>query len=104
MKLNRVDNIILKDLFKSEEGLFIFTLYSRYKISPKILFDSINRLKENELINLLEEERIEITIKGINKIVKFNSKNHKKEFEIKNEFLGPKIKINSFYIPRDFNF
>lgn len=104
MKLNRVDNIILKDLFKSGEGLFIFTLYSRYKISPKILFESINKLKDNELINIIEEERIEITKNGINRIVKSSSVNNKREIKIKEEFLGPKIKINTFYIPRDFNF
>ncbi|MBB1140898.1 hypothetical protein [Myroides sp. WP-1] len=104
MKLNRVDNIILQDLFKSGKGLFIFTLYSRYKISPKILFESIDKLKENELINVIDEERIEITKSGITKIVKSSSIKHNKEIKINKEFLGPKIKINSFYIPRDFNF
>ncbi|PRB02041.1 hypothetical protein CQ046_13845 [Chryseobacterium sp. MYb7] len=103
MKLNKIEKIILNDLFKSTEGLFIYTLYSRYKVSPKILFETIENLKASNYITGTNE-RIEITKEGIESIVKKNIKHEKKEFDIKEEFLGPQIKINSFYVPRDFNF
>lgn len=102
MRLNKLEVRLLTDLFKSSEGLFIFTLYRRYNLSPKELFLAVNKLKENELIEF-DDDRISITKQGIQYAVdsNFSKSNKSNRFEkIPENFLGPQISINEFYIPK----
>ena len=103
MKLNNLTKQILKSLFKSDQGLFIFTLFQRYKSSPKDLFESITSLKSQEYI-IEENERLSITSKGKEFVIYNNlaSKNNINKFEnIPEQFKGKRIGINEFYIPKD---
>jgi len=102
MRLNKLEKRLLTDLFKSTEGLFIFTLYRRYNLSPKELFLAINKLKENRLIEI-DDDRISITKQGIQFAVNSNfSKSNKSDrfSKIPENFIGPNISINEFYIPK----
>lgn len=102
MKLSKLEKKLLIDLFKSSEGLFIFTLYQRYNLSPKELFLAVNGLIEHGLINS-DGERIIISKDGIsyaiNSKMKTSEKRNKHD-KIPENFLGQKIEINQFYIPK----
>lgn len=103
MKISNTDRIIINDLFKATEGLYIYTLYSRYKISPKDIFESINKL-EAEGIIYNTEDRISLTKSGIDyaiiKQINYRYKNSIKQMPVFCN--GPTIMINKFYIPLDF--
>jgi predicted methyltransferase len=103
MKLSNIDRFIINDLFKATEGLFVFTLYSRYKVSPKELFESINKLEaEGILIN--SDDRISLTKEGVNFAIKrqMNYTDAEKSDKIPDFSKGPKIEVDKFYIPLDF--
>lgn len=104
MKLTRQERQILIEIFKSSNGLFIFTLHRQLSISPKELFISIENLKKNGLLEVSEDRAI-ITKEGIDYAAKtpLKIKNDANiERIVKEEFLGKTIEINEFYIPQNF--
>lgn len=105
MKLSKNEKRILIDLFKSTESLFMFTLHKRLQLSPKELFEAIEKLKSSELITV-SDNRLSITKEGVKFLVTSDLKQNNSTVNNKiilEDFLGPKIDINSFYIPKDFN-
>jgi hypothetical protein len=102
MKLSKLEKRILQDLFKASEGLYMFTVYQRYRLSPKDLFVSLESLKTKKLI-VDEEDRMTISNEG-KEFVIFNnlSSSDKKErfSRIPDEFIGRRININEFYFPK----
>ena len=104
MKLTRQERQILIEIFKSSNGLFIFTLHRQLNISPKDLFTSIENLKRNGFLEV-NEDRATITKEGIDYAAKTPLKTKvdaNNERLIKEEFQGKKIEINEFYIPQNF--
>jgi hypothetical protein len=104
MKLTKQERQILIDIFKSSNGLFIFTLHRQLNLSPKELFTALEKLKFNGLIDVTED-RVIITKTGIEYTVKTPLKtkvDDNKQRLIKENFLGKRIKINEFYIPQNF--
>ena len=102
MKLSKIDRVIIQDLVKAAEGLYVFTLYRRYKISPKELFMAINKLEVAEIIEN-NDSRIILTKKGVYFAIKkqISHKGHER-LTVPSFSKGPRIKINEFYIPIDF--
>ncbi len=106
MTLTNLAKRLLIDLFKASEGLFVFTLYHRYSISPKELFLAIKELQENNLITN-ENDRLSLTQKAkefiiTNKI--FVQRRVNKFDTIPENFLGRSIAINQFYLPTSIDF
>lgn len=104
MKLTKQERQILIDIFKSSNGLFIFTLHRQLNLSPKELFAAIEKLKSNGLIDVTEDRAI-ITKTGVEYAVKTPLKtkiDDNKQRLIKENFLGKRININEFYIPQNF--
>ncbi len=102
MKLNKLETKLLTDLFKSTEGLYIYTLYQRYNLSPKELFLAIETLKENNFAEL-DDIRISISKEGIAHAVNTNIRlplSTERFAKVPLNFIGPKIEINQFYIPK----
>lgn len=102
MKLNNQNTRILKYLFKADQGLFTFTLFQRLNVSPKDLFESMVALQELDLINE-ENDRLSLTSKGKEFIInnKLSSSSINKFEKIPNAFIGRKIDINEFYLPKN---
>lgn len=105
MKLSNIDKFVINDLFKATEGLFVFTLYSRYKVSPKELFESINKLETGGIL-IYSDDRISLTKEGVNFAIK-RQKHFKEDAEEISDKApdfskGPKIEVNKFYIPLGF--
>lgn len=104
MKLTKQERQLLSEIFKSSNGLFIFTLHRQLNLSPKELFAAIEKLKLNGLIDV-NEDRVSITKEGIGYAVitplKFTNNENKQKL-IKENFQGKSIKINEFYIPQNF--
>lgn len=99
--MTKVDNIILKDLFESVDGLFAFTLYSRHKIEPDRIIDFINKYQakgiisfDSNKINLTKEGR-EITLKQLF----FKKESGDKFSNIPSDFIVSKLNINEPYLP-----
>lgn len=93
---------ILVEVFKSSNGLYTYTLYRRFLSSPKELFVSLSELSDLGLAHE-EDERISLTKKGLNFVINNNilfQKNESKYSKIPNKYLGRKIEINEFYLPR----
>lgn len=92
---------ILKDLYESKEGLYAFTLYSRYKVEPSKLFVFIEKYV-NKGILIFENDKLELTKEGKDIILKhiFTIKTSGDKYSnIPKEFIGDKIEINSPYLP-----
>jgi predicted methyltransferase len=104
MKLAKQERQILIEIFKSINGLFLFSLHSKLELSPKELFSAIEILKQNGLLEVVDD-RVTITNEGVNYAAKVPLKSksdiHNVKL-IKEEFLGKKININEFYIPQNF--
>jgi hypothetical protein len=102
MKINSNEKTLLKALFKSTEGLFIFTMYQKYNISPKDLFLAIENLSKLGYVSSLNG-RLTLTMDGFNFVINNNlsfNKGKSKYDKVPNDFLGPRIEINQFYIPK----
>lgn len=104
MKLIKQERQILNEIFKSSNGLFLFTLHRQLNLSPKDIFTAIENLKSNGLVEVIED-RVSLTKEGIGYTVKNPLKTRldtNKEKLIKIDFQGKRIKINEFYIPQKF--
>ena len=104
MKLTKQERQILVEIFKSSNGLFLFTLHRQLNLTPKDLFTSVEKLKSNGLV-VETEDRITITKEGIEFAVKTPLKNKIDENNkklIMEDFRGKKINVNEFYIPQNF--
>jgi hypothetical protein len=92
---------ILHDLYESVEGLYAFTLYSRYKVEPSELFIFIEKYSNKGLLHF-ESDKLELTNEGkktmFKQLRKIKSSSGKYS-NIPNEFIGDKIEIDSPYIP-----
>lgn len=99
--MTKLEKLLIRDLYKSAEGLYVFTLYRRFNITPRELFQTISNLKERNLLTEIEM-RINLTpagkefvlhhsiaVKGVDKFSSFPK-----------GILGPKININEFYLPK----
>ncbi|MCH8490986.1 MAG: hypothetical protein LAT81_13800 [Oceanicaulis sp.] len=104
MKVLKQEKEILSELFKSSNGLFPFTLHRQLRLSPKELYTSIEHLKVNGLIEVIED-RVTLTKEGISFSVKNTLKSKvggiNQNF-FKEDYLGRKLEINEFYIPQNF--
>lgn len=100
--MKRMHKTILKDLYESSEGLFAFTLYSRYKVSPSELFKFIEEYSTKGIISY-ENDRLNLTKEGkmfFFKQLFWGAKSSNGKFSrIPEEFLAQKIEINSPYLP-----
>lgn len=104
MKLTKYERQILIEIFKSSNGLFLFTIHRQLALSPKDLFSAIENLKSNGFINV-DEDRVTITKEGIGYASKTQLKtkvDSNREKLINEEYLGKRININEFYIPQNF--
>lgn len=92
---------IFYDLYKSSGGLFVYTFYSRYKITPEILSKFVGKFLDSNMITF-ENNRITLTDSG-RKFVenrKFTSPYGIDTFaNIPQEFKGEKIEIDQPYLP-----
>lgn len=104
MKLTKQERQILVEIFKSSNGLFLFTLHRQLNLTPKDLFTAIENLKSNGFVEETED-RITITKEGIEFAVNTPLKNKRVENDKKivmEDFRGKKINVNEFYIPQNF--
>ncbi len=99
--MNKTEKIFLKDLYESVDGLYAFTLHSRYKVEPSILFNFIGKYSKKGILKF-ENDKIELTEEGKKIILKqlFFKNTDKGKFDnIPDEFKYQKIEINSPYLP-----
>lgn len=104
MKLTNQERKILIEIFKSSNGLFLFTLHRQLNISPKDLFHSVENLKSNGLLNV-NEDRVTLTKKGVDYSTKTTLKIRTEITKLKlinEDYQGKRININEFYIPQNF--
>jgi hypothetical protein len=104
MKLTNQERKILIEIFKSSNGLFLFTLYRQLNISPKDLFLSVENLKTNGLLDV-NEDRVTLTPKGFDYSTKTTLKIKSDMINpilMIEDYLGKRININEFYIPQKF--
>lgn len=100
--MNQTYKQIFKDLFESVDGLYAYTFYSRYRITPGVLFEFIEKHEVLEMLNFVDG-KISLTEKGRVKAMQY-AKNvinpvKDKYAKIPNEFLDYKLSINSLYLP-----
>ncbi len=99
--MNKLEKRILKDLFQSSNGLYLFTFYNRYKIEPNKLALFIEKYREKKVI-FLKKDQIYITRKGRKFLINAKLKVSKKSDKFANiptEFKSNKLKINQPFLP-----
>lgn len=97
----KFEKVILKDLYESSNGLQSFSFYSKYKIEPDKIFLFIEKYTKKGIL-IYENNKLELTKEGRILILKqyFSLKSNSTKFAgIPEEFLAPKIEINSPYLP-----
>lgn len=100
--MTKLENNIISILFKAKEGLYAYTLFQRLNTTPKGLLESVESLTKSGIVSS-DNERIQLTALGLNTAIK-------KPYRLKSEtdsakkipgdFVGPRIEINKFYIPK----
>ena len=99
--MKKFERQLLQDLYESVQGLFAFTLYSRYKVEPSLMFQFIDEYSKKGVL-LFENNKLELTKEGrdlvIKHLYKYKLENNKYS-SIPVEILGTKIGINSPYLP-----
>jgi predicted methyltransferase len=103
MKLNKLQIIILKALYKSEKGLEYYTLHKKYLLSPSIILDVINSLSNRGLVKL-EEHRVSISDEAL-KIIMENPRILKISDEANwnkplDEYMTSSINLDEKYVPK----
>ena len=99
--MKKFEKKILSDLYESVDGLFVFTLYSRYKIEPDEIFLFIDKYLKKEILKY-ENDKLSLTDLGKNTILKNEiaiSKSGGKFSNIPEIYKRGKIDINSPYLP-----
>jgi len=100
--MNCIYKQIFKDLYESVGGLYAYTFYSRYKITPSVLFEFIEKYNSLGLLTFIDG-KISLTEKGKVKAVQYVKKvtNSVKDkyANIPNEFIDNKLFINALYLP-----
>jgi len=95
------NKLILKDLYKSINGLYPYTMFSRYNIEPNYLFKFIKKYTENNFI-IYENDKMFLTEYGKKKIYKELFRQKKfggLESNLPDNYRGEKIEIDVPYIP-----
>ena len=100
--MKNLNKKLISALFKSSNGLYVFTLYKRFNASPKELFLTIKDLLE---LNYITEDdgRLTLTSNGKTFVIENNisiSVKENKFSKIPEHFLGQKIEVNEFYLPK----
>lgn len=99
--MSKIENIILKDLYESVDGLFAFTLYSRHQIEPDSILNFINKYQKKGVVTF-ESNKISLTKEGREIILKqlFVKKATGNKFaNIPSDFITSKLNINEPYLP-----
>ena len=102
MKISEFEKIILRQLYNSKDGLLVFTLFQRLKLTPSQLFLFIDKFKKLGFISY-EDEKLELTSIGKQEIIERKLeklKNKDKFASIPEFFLSPPLRIDDFYIPK----
>jgi hypothetical protein len=95
------DKYILKDLFSSVNGLFAFTFYLRYDISPKEMFGFIKRYRNKGYI-IYEDGKMSLTHVGRENIFReifYNKMGNGLKSNLPEGYESSKIDKNAPYIP-----
>ncbi len=96
------ENRILKDLYESVDGLFTFTLHSRYGIDPDKIFKFINKYEIRGIL-IYNDDKISLSQEGRDVILKKNflvkSPVKDKFKNIPNKFKSIKLEINKPFLP-----
>lgn len=102
MKPLAFEKRLLRHLFSSNDGLLVFTLFQRVKITPSQLYLFIEKYKRNGIIEF-NDEKITLTTFGRKEMIekKLENKNQNDKFaNIPWNFKGVKTSVNEFYIPK----
>jgi hypothetical protein len=102
MKINKIKKLLMLLLFQSSKGLLINTLCQRLLTSQKELDSAIQTLEKIKFI-LIENERIILSKKGYDYMITNDenmNKNKEQSIKVPEDFIGPSIEINAFYIPQ----
>ncbi len=102
MKILEFERRILRLLYFSSNGLLIFTIFQRLKLTPSQLYLFIDKFKKADIISY-ENEKLELTINGKKKVIEKKLDKVKKRDKfatIPEDFLVSPLGMNEFYIPK----
>ncbi len=97
---------VLIDLYSSPKGLYAYTLYSRYGLTPSEALSFMDTYKEEGIVEVDIDNRISLTIEGRNRIIALinsfsNSSDHKENY-LERFRSSEYIEINAPYLPDEY--
>lgn len=101
MTINKIYIKIFFDLYKSDKGLFAYTLYSRYGLKPSKAIEFLNEYTQKEVITVNSEQRIKLTAKGRDFVTGLSPNYNKSNVAsfLNSIFSREKIAVYEPYIP-----
>lgn len=103
MDINRKYKRVLADLYSSVKGLYAFTLYSRYGITPSDAVSFMEEYKKEGVIKVDRENRISLTVEGRHRIIelinRIGSPINQRNNYLKRFMASKYIEINAPYLP-----
>lgn len=101
-KVSKSEKKMLLDVFKAKNKIDSFTLYKRSRLGFSDFTDTFKKLSDDGLVNEDDSERISLTNKGKEFVIKISSlgMNENQEWrEVPDRFKDVSIDIHEPYIP-----
>lgn len=97
---------VLIDLYSSTKGLYAYSLYSRYGLTPSEALGFMDSYKEDGIVTVDNDNRISLTTEGRNRIIRLinsiSNSSEKKENYLERFRSSEYIEINAPYLPDEF--
>lgn len=100
-RLDEKERAVIEALYQSDRGLAPYTLYRRFSFTPGTLAKLVRKLSSMELVEIYQD-RLQITKSGRNFLLSniYSTKKKDKPWtEMPPEFQGPRIEVDTPYVP-----
>lgn len=102
MKLSDLERKIIIELYRSSDGLFIYSIFKRQIFSPGVLYRCIDKLVDQDYI-IKNGDRLTLTEKAKKHLLSqhyiISNNGNNKYANIPAKFIAKKLEVNGFYLP-----
>lgn len=102
-KYNRLERKLILELYRSDNGLDLYTLFRRSRVGFSTFFNTANGLESRGVITSDAKKKYSLTVKFremvATKAVNFSYDKDQSFRQVPCRFTTPKLSINEMYVP-----